>query len=1054
MQVCPHCGETNADRARFCQACGSPLAPVVAPSSVRKTVTILFSDVAGSTSIGERLDPESVRRLMGRYFDEMREVLERHGGTVEKFIGDAVMAVFGIPRVHEDDALRAVRAADAMRERLVDVNADLLDGFGVELSSRTGIHTGEVAVGDPDAGQTLVTGDAVNTAARLEQAAGSGEILLGGTTHALVRDAVVAEPVAAYRLDEVLPGAEAHARRFDAPMIGRENELGAILDSFRRTVADRTCRVVTLLGEAGVGKSRLAFEAIRAFGVGAEVLRGRCLPYGEGITFWPIAEVVRQAAGIADDDEPAEARRRIVELLEQVDHSDRIAEGVTDLIGLGAKTRSAEEGFWAARRFFEGLARRRPVVLVLDDIQWGEETFLDLLSYVLEWTDGVPVFLLCLARKELLDRRPGWAATARSEVLALEPLDDTDCVGLLRGLLDTDDVPAEVTSAIAGTAEGNPLFVEEIVGMLIDDGLLVRENGRWSAAPGLAGISIPPTVHALLAGRLEQLEAPERRVLEGASVIGEVFEWSAVAELVPTELRPGLGGHLMSLVRKDVIRPAPSDLSGEDAFRFRHLLIRDAAYDGMGKEGRAELHVRFARWLRDAAPERLPELQPIVGYHLERAVRYRQELGAGSDVSLELAREAAGHLGEAGRRALARADVPAAENLLGRAVALLPPDEPLRPQLTIALAEALWEMGEFDRVEELADDGAAHARTIGDRSLELRFELRRLYLRLMRDPKHVLLRDIAAEAEAIAAEAGELDDPLTEGSALLRAGRLYGDIGRSSDGERTVARASECFARAGVLSAELAFVRALSFAYQGPHTISEDIELGERALAEAEPTSPFEAFALLSLAVSRAMIAEFEEARSLIRRAASILEELGMTVELAAACGLTGGVVELAAGDPVAAEAAVRPAYEALAAMGEKARLSSRAGILASAVYEQGRLDEAIRLADEADAVSAADDLEPQVWLRGVRAKALARLGRFDEAERGARENVDLIEPTEWLPYRGMAWFDLGEVLRLAGQHEEAAAAFRTAEDLQEQKGSTVMAARARAARAAIEASS
>ena len=329
--------------------------------------------------------------------------------------------------------------------------------------------------------------------------------------------------------------------------------------------------------------------------------------------------------------------------------------------------------------------------------------------------------------------------------------------------------------------------------------------------------------------------------------------------------------------------------------------------------------------------------------------------------------------------------MPAAENLLGRAIALLSRDDPLRPHLTIELADTLRETGEFDRVEELADEGVALARGIGDRALELRFELRRLYIRLMRDPKHVLLGDISAEAQAIAEEAARLGDPLTEGEALIRAARLLGDIGRTRDGERTIARAAQCFRRAGADSSELAFVLALLFSYQGPNTIAEDIERGERALATAQPTSPFEAFALLGLAVSRAMIAEFDEARSLIRRAGAILEELGMTLELVAAGGLTAGMVELTAGDPEAAEAAVRPAYEALAAMGERARLSSRAAILAASVYEQGRLDEALRLADETDAVSAADDLEPQGWLHGVRAKALARLGRFEDAEREAR---------------------------------------------------------------------
>jgi class 3 adenylate cyclase/tetratricopeptide (TPR) repeat protein len=1031
---------------------------------VRKTVTVLFSDIAGSTALGERLDPESLRTVMGRYFDAMRDALERHGGTVEKFIGDAVMAVFGIPKLHEDDALRAVRAAAEMRERLAALNGELRIELGIEISSRTGIHTGEVVAGDPAHSQTLVTGDAVNTAARLEQAAGAGEILIGEPTYRLTRDAVVvtavtpidargkAEPVPAYRLEEVIAGAEARARRFDAPMIGREAELRAIIGAFERSVADRGCRLVTLLGEAGVGKSRLVLEALRELGDRATVLRGRCLPYGEGITFWPVAEAVRRAAAISDEEHPEEARRRIAELLGGVERSDRIAEGVAELIGLGERARTAEEGFWAVRRFFEGLARTQPLVLVFDDIHWGEETFLDLLGYVVEWTSGVPVLLICLARKELLDRRPGWAAGSSSELVALESLGDAECVALLRGLLGAEDVPGEVTAAIAGTAEGNPLFVEELLAMLIDDGLLVRDDGHWSPAPGLAGISVPPTVQALLAARLEHLDGTERRVLESASVVGEVFEWSAVAELVPADARPDLSGHLMSLVRKEVIRPAPSDLSDEDAFRFRHLLIRDAAYEGMAKETRADLHERFGRWLEGAAPERLSEVQAIVGYHLERAFRYREELGSSAGAKADVAGEAARHLGAAGRLALARADVPAAANLLGRALALLPVDDASRPQLTVDLADAVRELGELDRVARLVDEGAILARARGDRGLELRFELRRLYLQLIDDPKQLPLRDIIAAAREIAIEAESLGDPVAQGEALLRAGRLLGDIGQTYEGERTLARAQECLERAGIDSAELAFVRSLTFSYQGPHHVTVDIEQGERALAAADEASPIAAYILIGLAVSRAMVGDVDEARSLMRRGASILRELGMTLELAAAGGLMGAVVEMMAGDLAAAEGAIRPAYETLREMGEKARLSSRSAILAGIVYEQGRFDEAMSLADETDSVSAPDDMEPQIWLRGVRAKVLARRGLFDEADREARENARLAEQTDWPGYTGMAWFDLAEVLHLAGRNEEAVEAARRAETFFEEKGNLVLLDRVRALRRDLEA--
>lgn len=847
------------------------------------------------------------------------------------------------------------------------------------------------------------------------------------------------EPIPAFRLVEVIVGAEPRARRLDAPMIGRDVELRAIVDAFDGAVADPGCRLVTVVGDAGVGKSRLALEALREIGERATVLRGRCLPYGEGITYWPVAEAVREAAGISDEHPPEEARRRIAAVLGSAERSNRIAEGVAALIGLGEGARNAEEGFWAVRRFFEGLARTRPLVVVFDDIHWGEETFLDLVGYIVGLTSSVPVLLLCLARKELLDRRPGWAA---SDVVVLESLDEAGCAALLRGLLGTDEIPSAVTEPIVEAAEGNPLFIEELLSMLIEEGSLVRDDGHWSPAPGLTGISIPPTVHALLATRLEQLNAAERRVLESASIVGEVFEWGAVAELVPADLRPDLGGHLMSLVRKEVILPVPSELSDEDAFRFRHLLIRDAAYDGMAKQTRAELHERFARWLERAASERLAEVQAIIGYHLERSVRYREDLGQPTGAKIGL--EAAHHLAQAGRDALAGADMPAAANLLTRAEALLAVDDPLRPQLTIELIDAVRELGEFHRVEQLIDDGSALAKAMGDRGLEMRFELRRLYLRFIGDPKPVLLRDVIAVAEEIAAEAAELGDPLTEGEALLQAGRHYGDIGRTLEGERTIARAKTCFERAGVDSAELALVGSVHFSWQGPHPAVEDIERGELALAVADESSPIAAFNLLGLAVTRSMVGDIAEARSLIRRGASILRELGMTLELAAA-GLHEAVVEMMAGDLMAAEAAIRPAYVALSAMGENARLSSRAAILAGIVYELGRYDEARDLADETYAISATDDLEPQIWLRGVRAKVLARRGRFDEALGEARENVHLAQQTDWPVYTGMAWLDLAEVLRLAGKLGEAVEAALQAEERFEAKGSVVMVARARA---------
>jgi tetratricopeptide (TPR) repeat protein len=664
----------------------------------------------------------------------------------------------------------------------------------------------------------------------------------------------------------------------------------------------------------------------------------------------------------------------------------------------------------------------------------------------------VPVFVLCLARKELLDRRPAWAMGPSDEIVALESLGRDECDALLRGLLGTLDVPVEVTTAIEGVGAGNPLFAEELIAMLIDEGLLVRDDGQWMPSPDLAHVAVPPTVQALLAARLDQLAVTERRILEGASVVGEVFEWGAVAELVPPELRTDLGGSLMSLVRKEVIRPAPSDLSDQDAFRFRHLLIRDAAYEGMAKETRAELHQRFARWLEGGAPERFSEVQAIVGYHLERAFTYREELGAAPGVWTPLGREAARSLGQAGRRALARGDMPAAANLLGRALALLPAADGERATLVIDLVDVFREMGEFERVHALVDEGTALARDIGDRGLELRFELRRLYLRLMGDPKHILLRDVIENAEAIAAEAAAIGDPVAEGEALLRAGRALGDVGRTYEGEGLIARSIACFERADVSSSEMAFVTALTFTWQGPRPVADDIEQGMRALAAADEGSPVAAFHLIGLAVGQAMTGDIREARAFLGRGASILRELGMTLELAATAGLYGAVVEMLAGDLQAAEAAIRTSYDTLKSKGEKARLSSRAALLARVVYQLGRYDEAMDLADEADSVSTLDDMEPQIWLRGVRAKVLARGGRFEDAERVARENARLAEETDWPGYTGTAWTDVVEVLHLAGRPDDAAAAARRAEDLFEEKGDVVSLDRVRTFREEIEA--
>ncbi|HVM12237.1 MAG TPA: adenylate/guanylate cyclase domain-containing protein, partial [Actinomycetota bacterium] len=445
----------------------------------RKTVTVVFCDVVGSTSLGDRLDPEALRQVMTRFYVAMREALERHGGSVQKYIGDAVMAVFGIPRLHEDDALRAVRAAQEMREALERLNEELAAGWDVRLQTRIGINTGEVVVGDAAAGEALVLGDAVNVAARLEQAAGVGSVLMGAETYALVRDHVEAEPVEpmelkgkpglvhAYRLVAARP-VEAPAMRPEPPLVGRSEELAVLRAGFDRAVAKGSAVLATVLGPAGIGKSRLAREVVA--GLDALVVTGRCLPYGDGITFWPIAEIVKQASAVADDDPAEVARAKIEAAITGAEDAATVQERLAGLLGISdAPAAELQETFWAVRRFLERLGERRPVVVVLDDLQWAEPTLLDLVEYLAGWTRQTALFLLCLARPDLLELRPSWGTVGwPSSSVTLDPLDEQESRRLVSGLLEGLPLDDAAMDRIAAAAGGNALFLEEMLRMLED----------------------------------------------------------------------------------------------------------------------------------------------------------------------------------------------------------------------------------------------------------------------------------------------------------------------------------------------------------------------------------------------------------------------------------------------------------------------------------------------------------------------------------------------------------------------------------------------------------
>jgi class 3 adenylate cyclase len=538
----PRCGEDNPARARFCLACGAPLAPAGEPREVRKTVTVVFSDPVGSTPLGERLDPEALREVVTRYYDRTAEVLTRHGGTMAKFIGDAVMAVYGIPRLHEDDALRAVRAAGELGRALEELNAELETALGVRLALRTG----EVVVGDAVGGQNVVVGDAVNVAARLEQAAEPGDVLIGERTWQLVRDAVTVEPmaplalkgkgdpVAGFRLLGVRPDAAGHARHLDAPMVSRDRELGLLAGGLERAVGERRGLLTVVLGPAGVGKSRLVQEFVATVRGRATVLRGRCLEYGEGLTYWPVAEVVRDAVASGGPEAPGGRPAGLRGLLAGTEHAAYVAEALAGIEGAAGRTASGEDVPWAVARLFEALARRRPLVVVLDDLHWAEPTLLDLVEQVVGAVRGAPLLLVGTARPELLDDRPWWgAAVADVLPVVLEPLGVEACGRLVANLLGAA-LPGEVARAIAEAAGGNPLFVEELVAELLDRGVLTRTGGRWTATADLAHVPVPATISALLAARLEprpvssaagHIEGPSRCIRQAGTGAHSMPNW-------------------------------------------------------------------------------------------------------------------------------------------------------------------------------------------------------------------------------------------------------------------------------------------------------------------------------------------------------------------------------------------------------------------------------------------------------------------------------------------------------------------------------------------------
>ena len=1022
MRACTACERENPPDARFCNGCGAALAPVPAPRVRRKTVTVLFCDVTGSTALGERLDPESFRQVMRRYFDTARRVIEQHGGTVEKFIGDAVMAVFGVPVLHEDDALRAVRAAAELRERLSLLNAELEAEFGTTVRVRTGVNTGQVVVGTEE---RLATGNAVNLAARLEQAAAPGEIVMGSQTWRLVHDAVTAEPleplelkgksqpVVAYRLVQVRDAADAGTRRGAAPLVGRGRQLRMLREAFAHVAQERSCSLITVLGSAGVGKSRLTAEFLR--GSQARVVTGRCLSYGQGITYWPAVSMVKQ---LLDAEHGCGGAAALMSC------DVKVAAAVNVLLGEHVAVTSPAEIAWAVRRLFESSAELSPLVAVFDDLHWAGPALLDLIEHIADFSLGAPIVIACLARPELLDRRSGWGADRLNRTTVwLEPLNPTETAALIGELLPAGtEMDAQQRQRVQAIAAGNPLFVEEFLA-------LISESDSRE-------IAVPPTIQALLAARLDHLQADERTVLECGSVEGQTFHRGTVQVMAPQER--DLSGQLMALVRQDLLRPDRAVLPGEEAFRFRHLLIRDAAYEALAKADRAGLHERFARWLEERGTS-LVELDELTGYHLEQAFGYRCELGPADDNARRLAADAAAHLEAAGRRAMDRGDTAAAVNLLERAEALLPPQE-MNLALQLSLTRGLAESGRIDDAIERAARAADQCSAADDDVGGLRARLEQVRWQVSADPERWLAAlDIMVKEARPAIE--------QDGDAAARAAleQAAGDLDymrcRKAAALAAFTRGMQHARQAGDLWFETSMrAMAASCIYLGPTPISEALPWLDAAKKQSACYQPW---LDIMKATLLAELGRFDEARSLLTETIAQMNERGLAMRAGHAMQ-TAWRIEMLAGDDAAAERAARLGCEQLDSLGEQNYLSTQSCQLADALYALGRYDEAEQWALRGLELGSSDDLATQFIGLSVRSRLLARKGDMaaalalaDQVDGLARVSDDPRDPAD-------AALNRAEISYLASQYARVSEMVDEAVKHYARKGATAYVARAR----------
>ena len=968
--------------------------------------------------MGERLDAEAVREVMARYFDLARVAIERHGGTVEKFVGDAVMAAFGIPRMREDDPLRAVRAAIDIRDSLRAISNELIAYYGSGLDVRTGVNTGEVVAADATGRQVFASGDAVNVAARLEQAAPPGEILIGPETYERVRDAVEvkrmeslrlkgkAEPLPAFRLISVDATAPGLRRRLDVPLVGREGELATLESAFDRAVAGGGAELLTMIGEPGVGKTRLSAGLVERLPDRTMTLEGRCLPYGEGTGLWPIEQALKGAAGVAADDPDDVARDKLTAL---VAGAGDVLDSDALFAALGLSERRVDEAeiLRAFRRFFDHLVGSNPAVLVLDDVHWAEPELLEIVTHLVGSVSGAGLLILCLSRE------PVAPFAALGDQLGLEPLSKEAANTMIEVVLGGGEIDDTLREELLDRSGGNALFLEETLRLLLDRGTLVRRDGRWTLISGVEALQLPPTVEAVLGARIDDLVPAERSTIEAAAVSGEIFWRGAIKSISPDGAVRDLDSRLGSLLASGLIQRVDSTLPGEDEFQFGHGLIREVAYRSTTKRRRSQLHEGFARWISARTIGRAGEHHVITGYHLEQAFNLRIQLGRPDERALAIAREGATHLINGARQALIRDNARAACGLFERSALLLADEDPERPEVQVSLGEALVAAGRHEEARGVLEPMLTPAPGLSD-ELHARALVQGAWIDFLSDfDAHSALALERSEAALTifrkrSDHGGAAEALMTQGFAESVRGQLARGqnllVEALSEAEDSRDHRQQARIR-GLLDGCLLLgpTRRDRAVVSIRETLEWAREQGDRHILVAS--------SLTNLAWLRTIGGEIEEARPDLDEARETLEEIGDPFWVVLADQWTGEC-ELLAENYEVAESNLRRAHEALTAAGDRLHAATSGALLALALIRTGQREEASRLIAVARSATPENDKQGLVqWQISAAEMALADDEPL-EAERRAQEAVSVTDGTDLLTLRADALLSWGRALR------------------------------------------